>query len=48
MLSGIGIQSVQWEALSCTAMSMNFFDCLIDKGSLTIAINIYFVGVILE
>ncbi|CAM9443566.1 unnamed protein product, partial [Sphacelaria rigidula] len=23
---------VQWEALSCTAVSMEFFDCLCEKG----------------
>lgn len=26
------VQSVQWERLKCTAMSMDFFNCLIDKG----------------
>lgn len=27
-----GIQSVHWEPLKCTAMSMDFFDCLVQKG----------------
>ncbi|CAM9979353.1 unnamed protein product [Ectocarpus fasciculatus] len=26
------VESVQWERLKCTAMSMEFFNCLIDKG----------------
>ncbi|CAM9376257.1 unnamed protein product, partial [Ectocarpus sp. 6 AP-2014] len=26
------VESVQWERLKCTAMSMDFFNCLIDKG----------------
>lgn len=30
--SRTGIQSVQWEPLKCTAMSMDFFDCLIQRG----------------
>lgn len=30
--SRTGIQSVHWENLKCTAMSMDFFDCLIQKG----------------
>lgn len=30
------IQSVQWEALACTAVSMDFFDCLIQKGTVIV------------
>lgn len=26
------VESVQWERLKCTGMSMDFFNCLIDKG----------------
>lgn len=26
------VESVQWERLKCKVMSMDFFNCLIDKG----------------
>ncbi|CAM9665539.1 unnamed protein product [Ectocarpus sp. 4 AP-2014] len=30
--SKTSVESVRWERLKCTAMSMDFFNCLIDKG----------------
>ncbi|CAM9399474.1 unnamed protein product [Hapterophycus canaliculatus] len=34
------LESVQWEALKCTVMSMDFFDCLVEKGIVSQSGNI--------
>ncbi|CAM9460858.1 unnamed protein product [Scytosiphon promiscuus] len=34
------VESVQWEALKCTAVSMDFFDCLVEKGIVSQSGNI--------